>query len=119
MITTFTFVKKREELSDEAFFARWTEHTRDFDLVDHPYVSKNRLLMIAGDTPYIGIAENHWPDMESLTRTGEFYEQTEKGKLHWADLLEFMDIDHCPTVVVTREADVSPGGIAHLSPPGA
>ncbi len=117
MITSLTFVKKREEFSDEAFFVRWTEHTRDFDPVDHPYVSRNRLMMIAGDTPYIGIAENHWPDMESLTRTAEFYEQTEKGKLHWADLLEFMDIDNSPTVVVTHEADVGPGGITHLFPP--
>lgn len=121
MITTFTFVRKREGLSDEAFFARWAEHTRDFDLVDHPYITKNRLVMISGDTPYVGIAENHWPDMESLERTSAFYEETERGRAHWADLCEFMDIDASPTVVVTAEADVSPNGITHVfpSPAGA
>ena len=51
---TFTFVRKREGWSDEAFFQRWAEHTRDFDVVDHPYITKNRLLLIAGDTPYVG-----------------------------------------------------------------
>jgi aminoglycoside phosphotransferase (APT) family kinase protein len=116
VITSFTFVKKREGLSDERFFARWTEHTRDFDLVDHPYVTRNRLLMIAGDTPFVGIAENQWPDMESLARTGKFYEQTEKGRAHWADLLEFMDIENSPTVIATREAEVGPDGITHLIP---
>ncbi len=117
MITTFTFVKKRDGFSDEAFFARWTEHTRDFDLIDHPYVTRNRLMTIAGDTPYIGIAENQWPDMESLIQTDEFYKQTEKGRRHWADLLEFMDIEDSPTVIVTREADVGPDGITQLFPP--
>ena len=82
MITSFTFVKKREELFDEAFFVRW-------------------------------------PDMQSLTRTEEFYAKTERGKLRWADLLEFMDIDHSPTVIVTHEADVGTGGITPLFPPGA
>ena len=117
MITSFTFVRKREGLSDEAFFARWTQHTRDFDLVDHPYITKNRLLLIAGGTPYVGIAENHWPDMESLAGTAKFYETTEKGRAHWADLAEFMDIENSPTVVVTREAEVGPDGIAQLFPP--
>ena len=111
MITTFTFVKKREGLSDDAFFARWTEHTRDFDLVDHPYITRNRLMLIAGDTSYVGIAENHWPDMASLAGTAEFYQKTEKGRRHWADLCEFMDIDHSPTVVVRREAEVDGDGI--------
>ena len=117
MITSFTFVKKRDGFTDDEFFTRWTEHTRDFDLVDHPYITKNRLMMIAGDTPYVGIAENHWPDMESLTATAEFYEQTERGRAHWADLLEFMDIDNSPTVIVTAEADVGPEGI--VLAPGA
>ena len=35
MIPSFRFVKQRAEFSDAAFFARWTEHSRDFDLVDH------------------------------------------------------------------------------------
>ncbi len=119
MVTSFTFVKKRAGIADEEFFVRWTEHTRDFDLVDHPYISKNRLMRVAGDTPYVGVAENHWPDMESLARTGEFYQETERGRAHWADLSEFMDIDDSPTVVVAREAEVGPAGIAHLLPGSA
>ena len=107
MVVSFTLVRKREGLTDEAFFTRWTEHTEAFDLKDHPYITKNRLMMIAGDTPYVGIAENHWPDMESLTKTAEFYKKTEAGKAHWADLLTFMDIDNSPTVIVTHEADVA------------
>jgi len=114
MVTSFTFVRKREEYSEEAFFERWTEHTRDFDLVDHPYISKNRLMTVAGDTPYVGIAENHWPDMESLAQTEAFYRDTERGRAHWADLSEFMDIDNSPTVIVTREADVGEAGITQI-----
>ena len=53
---TFTLVRKREGWSDEDFFRRWAERTRDFDLFDHPYITKNRLLLIGGDTPYVGIA---------------------------------------------------------------
>jgi len=106
MIVSFTLVRKREELTNEAFFERWIAHTQAFDLRDHPYITKNRLMMIQGDTPYVGIAENHWPDMESLAKTAEFYETTDAGKAHWADLLTFMDIDNSPTVIVTREADV-------------
>lgn len=106
MIVSFTLVRKREELTDEAFFERWTSHTEAFDLKDHPYITKNRLMMIQGDTPYVGIAENHWPDMESLAKTAEFYETTDAGKAHWADLLTFMDIDNSPTVIVTHEADI-------------
>ena len=75
---TFTFVKKREGWSDEDFFQRWAKHTQDFDLVDHPYITKNRLLQIAGSTPYVGIAENHWPDAESLAATSRFYQETER-----------------------------------------
>ena len=107
MVVSFTLVRKREGVSDVAFFARWTEHTEKYDLKDHPYITKNRLMMIQGDTPYVGIAENHWPDMDSLTKTADFYEQTDAGKAHWADLLTFMDIDNSPTVIVTHEADVS------------
>lgn len=114
---TFTFVKKRAGWSDDDFYRRWTEHTRDFDLVDHPYITKNRLLLIAGDTPYVGIAENHWPDDESLVATEVFYRETEKGRAHWADLQQFMDIEGSPTVVVSQEVDVGPDGIIRLFPP--
>lgn len=106
MVVSFTLVKKREGFTDDEFFARWTSHTEKFDLKDHPYITKNRLMMIMGDTPYVGIAENHWPDMDSLTRTAEFYEQTDDGRAHWADLCTFMDIDNSPTVIVTKEADI-------------
>ena len=119
MVTSFTFVRKRPELSDEDFFARWTQHTQDFDLVDHPYITKNRLMLVAGDTPYIGMAENHWPDIESLARTEAFYRDTERGRAHWADLSEFMDIDASPTVIVTKEADVSEAGGVQIIPPTA
>lgn len=107
MVVSFTLVRKRDELSVDAFFERWTKHTEAFDLKDHPYITKNRLMMIMGDTPYVGIAENHWPDMDSLTKTAEFYENTEAGRAHWADLVTFMDIDNSPTVIVTHEADVA------------
>jgi hypothetical protein len=106
MVVSFTLVKKRDGMTDEAFFERWTTHTETFDLEDHPYMTKNRLMMIQGNTPYVGIAENHWPDMESLAKTGEFYERTAAGQAHWADLVTFMDIDNSPTVIVTHEADI-------------
>jgi hypothetical protein len=73
-------------------------------------------MMIAGHKDYVGIAENHWPDMDSLVETGHFYQKTDKGKEHWADLQAFMDIDSSPTVVVTKEADVSSAGIMQLFP---
>ena len=111
---TFTLVKKREGWSDDEFFRRWTEHTRDWDVIDHPYITKNRLMLIAGNTPYVGIAENHWPDTQSLLDTQAFYRDTERGRAHWADLQEFMDIDGSPTVVVRREADVGPRGIVEM-----
>lgn len=107
MITTFTLVRKRPELSDDEFFARWTEHTQQFDLKDHPYITKNRLMMIHGHPDYVGIAENEWPDMDSLVKTGEFYSGTDEGRAHWADLQTFMDIDNSPTVIVTAEADIT------------
>jgi hypothetical protein len=107
MIVSFTLVRKREGLSDEEFFERWTRHTEQFDVKDHPYITLNRLMMVVGGTPYVGIAENHWPDMESMIATSAFYEETEAGRAHWADLQSFMDIDHSPTVVVTHEAEVA------------
>lgn len=106
MIVSFTLVRKRDGFTNEEFFKRWTEHTQQFDLKDHPYITKNRLMMLMGDTPYVGMAENHWPDMESLAKTAEFYEKDPAGQAHWADLVTFMDIDNSPTVIVTHEADV-------------
>jgi hypothetical protein len=107
MIVTFTLVRKQPALSTDAFLARWIEHTERFDLKDHPYITKNRLMLIEGDTPYVGLAENHWPDQASLDRTYAFYRDHPAGRAHWADLETFMDIENSPTVVVTREADVS------------
>lgn len=121
MITTLTFVKQHADLADsqskEQFMQRWAQHTQDFDLVDHPYISKNRLMLIEGHPDYIGMAENHWPDLDSLIATDEFYKTTERGKAHWADLCEFMDIDNSPTVIVSKEVDVSDAGIVTLFPP--
>ncbi len=107
MIVSFTLVKKREGFTAEEFFERWTRHTEEFDLKDHPYITRNRLMMVASGTPYVGIAENHWPDLESMMATSAFYAETDAGRAHWADLQTFMDIDDSPTLVVTREADVA------------
>lgn len=118
MIVSFTFVRMRDGFTAEEFFTRWTRHTEQYDLRDHPYITKNRLMLIQGDPRYVGIAENHWPDMESLAKTAEFYEQTDAGREHWADLQTFMDIDNSPTVIVTREADITADGttITSLQP---
>jgi len=107
MIVTFTLVRKQPHLTIEAFLARWIEHTERFDLKDHPYITKNRLMLVQGETPYVGMAENHWPDLASLEKTSAFYRDSETGRAHWADLKTFMDIDQSPTVVVSHEADVS------------
>ena len=53
----------------------------------------------------------------SLAATSKFYEETERGRAHWADLQSFMDIEGSPTVVVSREVDVGPEGILQLFPP--
>jgi len=116
MIKTFTFVKKLPELSDDEFFDRWTTHTLTFDLVDHPYIEKNRLMLVAGHSDYIGVAENHWPSIEKLMETDEFYKTTQRGKEHWSDLKSFMDIENSPTVVVSREAEIDEEGIHDLFP---
>lgn len=107
MIVTFTLVRKLPHLSAETFLERWVEHTERFDLKDHPYITKNRLMLIQGETPYIGMAENHWPDLASLEKTSAFYRDSEAGRAHWSDLQTFMDIDNSPTVVVSHEANVS------------
>jgi hypothetical protein len=110
MVVTFTLVRKRPHLSSEAFLARWVEHTERFDLKDHPYITKNRLMLVQGETPYVGLAENHWPDLASLERTSAFYRDSEAGRAHWADLETFMDIENSPTVVVSHEAEVAATG---------
>lgn len=112
MIVTFTLVRKRPHLSREEFLDRWVEHTERFDLRDHPDIERNRLVLLQDDVPYVGLAENHWPDLASLDATSVFYRETEAGRLHWADLESFMDIENSPTVVVTHEVDVSAVGTA-------
>lgn len=107
MFVTFTLVKKQPHLSNEDFLKRWVEHTERFDLKDHPYITKNRLMLMQGDSPYVGMAENNWPDLASLDATSAFYRDTAAGRAHWADLQTFMDIENSPTVLVTHEADVS------------
>lgn len=110
MIVTFTLVRKRPHLSREEFLNRWVEHTERFDLPDHPYIERNRLMLLQDEVPYVGLAENHWPDLASLEATSAFYRETEAGRRHWADLESFMDIENSPTVVVTHEAEVSATG---------
>ncbi len=110
MIVTFTLIRKRPHLSKDEFLSRWIEHTERFDLLDHPYITCNRLMLLQGEVPYVGLAENHWPDLASLEKTSTFYREAEAGQLHWADLESFMDIENSPTVVVTHEADVSTAG---------
>jgi hypothetical protein len=117
MIKTFTWVKKRNHLSAQAFFERWVEHTKEFDLVDHPNILKNRLTLLEGHPDYVGLAENHWPCLDDLLEAGEFYQATERGRAHWADLSSFMDIDNSPTVIVTRETEIDQDGIHQLVPP--
>lgn len=116
MIKTFTWVKKRDHLTPQAFFDRWVQHTQTFDLVDHPYILKNRLTLLEGHPEYVGLAENHWPSMDELVATGTFYESTDRGREHWNDLSSFMDIDNSPTVIVTRETEVAADGVHHLIP---
>lgn len=116
MLTSFTFVKPRPGISREDFFRRWCEHTRDFDLRDHPEISRNRLMLFEGDSDYAGIAENHWPDRASLERAAAWY-QTPAGQAHQRDLEAFMDLQNSPTLVVTHEAEVSPAGTWVLASP--
>jgi hypothetical protein len=117
MLKTFTFVRMRPGIEREAFFRRWCEHTRDWDLRDHPEITLNRLTLIDGESPYVGLAENHWPDRAALDAAAAWYASPD-GQAHWADLGEFMDIDNSPTVVVTHEAEISEAdGIRTLTAP--
>ena len=108
MVKAFTFVKRRAGLTREEFFTRWCEHTRDWDLKDHPDCTLNRLVLVTDQaSPYDGFAETHWPSQAALDEAVTFY-ASESGQQHWADLQSFMDIDNSPTVLAVREADVSP-----------
>jgi hypothetical protein len=106
VIKTFTFVKKKSGLSDQEFFERWTVHTQNWDLRDHPEILLNRLALLKDNPQFTGIAENHWPDEASLQAAARWY-ATPAGQEHWRDLCSFMDIDNSPTVVVDAEATVS------------
>jgi hypothetical protein len=110
MIKAFTFVKRRPGLTREQFFARWCEHTKDWDLKDHPDCTLNRLVLVTENgSPYDGIAETHWPGTQALAEAITFY-RTDAGKRHWVDLQTFMDIDNSPTVTAEHEADITPAG---------
>ena len=107
MIRTFTFVRRRPHLDRAQFFERWTQHTRDWDLRDHPDCLLNRLALLADDaTGFDAVAENHWPDQAALDAAIAFY-ATPQGAAHWADLNDFMDIDASPTATIVRDVRVS------------
>jgi len=119
MLVSFTFVRARPGLSRDEFFRRWCEHTRDWDLRDHPEIRLNRLTLVEGDGPYVGVAENHWDDRAALEQAAAWY-ATPAGQRHWADLAAFMDVEASPTVVVTHEARVSEErGVELRTAPGA
>ena len=110
MLKTLTLVKRKTGLSRSEFFEAWQRHTREWDLVDHPEISLNLLRMVelpdGAAFEYDGMAENHWPDRESLDRVVAWY-ATEAGAKHMADLMSFMDTENSPTVIVSGEADIS------------
>ena len=66
MITTITLVKMQPGFDRDSFYQRWCEHTRVMDLKDHPEISLNRLILFEEEGEFVGMAENHWPDRESL-----------------------------------------------------
>ena len=118
MLTTFTFVKMLPGFSRDAFYARWHEHTQNKDLKDHPEISLNRLMMFDEGSEYVGMAENQWPDRESLEKVIRWYE-TPDGQAHQADLDVFMDTANSPTMVVSHEVEVSEAkGIEWITRPG-
>jgi hypothetical protein len=119
VIKTFTLVRKKPGLTDQQFFERWTTHTRNWDLRDHPDILLNRLALLKDNPQYTGIAENHWPDRAALDAAAAWY-ATPAGQLHWADLCSFMDIDNSPTVIIENEAVVSAehGIVLTPFPPG-
>ena len=109
MLKTFTFVKMKPGLSRDAFFERWCESTRNFDLRNHPEIELSRLMLIDGEGPFVGIAETHWHDAAALDRSIGWYD-TPSGQVHWKDLDSFVDTANSPTFVVTHEANLSPTG---------
>ena len=118
MLKSFTFVRMQPGLSRDEFFRRWCAHTRAWDLRDHPEIRLHRLLLLEGEGPYAGVAENHWDDRAALERAAAWY-ATPEGQAHWADLAGFMDVERSPTVVVTHEAMVSAAhGVELLASPG-
>ncbi len=118
MLTTFTFVKMLPGFSRDAFYTRWHEHTQNKDLKDHPEISLNRLMMFDEGSEYVGMAENHWPDRESLDAVIRWYE-TPKGKEHQKDLDVFMDTANSPTMIVSHEVEISSEkGIEWITRPG-
>jgi hypothetical protein len=106
VIKTFTFVKKKAGLTDLEFFERWTVHTQNWDLRDHPEILLNRLALLKDNPQFTGLAENHWPDQAALEAAARWY-ATPAGQAHWQDLCSFMDIGNSPTVVVEAEATIS------------
>jgi hypothetical protein len=122
MIKTFTLVRMRPGLSRDEFFDRWCAHTRDFDLRDHPEITLNRLTLFeegveAHNGGFVGLAENHWPDRESIDAAIRWY-QTPPGIAHNQDLEAFMDIANSPTSIVDYEVEVSEqAGISWKSDP--
>ncbi len=106
MITTFTFVRMQPGFGRDEFIDRWSEHTRDMDLRDHPEISLNRLMLFEEGSEFVGMAENQWPDRAALDAAIRFYE-TPEGQAHWKDLESFMDAANSPTIVVSHEVEVS------------
>lgn len=105
MIKTITFVRAQPGLDRESFFERWCEHTREWDLRDHPDIS-NRMIMLEEGSEYVGINENHWPNRQALEDAVKWYE-TEEGMAHMEDLMSFMDAENSPTHVISHEVDIS------------
>jgi len=109
MLKTFTFVKMQPGFSRDAFFERWCQHTQDSDVRNRPEIKQNRLMLIDGEGPYVGIAETQWEDAEALEHGLRWYE-TPTGQVQWKDLETFMDAENSPTFVVTHEATVAAEG---------
>jgi hypothetical protein len=105
MLKTLTFVKKLPHLDHAAFFERWCQHTREWDLRDHPEITLNRLMLVDGHDGYSGVAENHWPDRAALDAVAAWY-ATPAGQPHWQDLCSFMDMAASVTVIVSNEASI-------------
>ena len=111
MVKTFTLVRMKPGLSRDEFFERWCQHTKDFDLRDHPEITLNRLTLFeegseAHNGGFVGLAENHWPDRTAIEEAIRWY-QTPEGIEHNRDLEAFMDIANSPTSTIDHEVEVS------------